>query len=96
MSHNTSALATPDTESGPPTAASPRTRAPVLVTENQVAFGTAAAARVPTTRRRWPDTTLMAGLGRLLTALTQPRPHYPRREPAYLEAGRMARAMERL
>jgi hypothetical protein len=70
--------------------------APVLITENQVAFSTAAVAPVPSTRRRWLDTTLMGGLGRILTALTQPRPLYPHRELAYLEAGRMSRAMDRL
>jgi hypothetical protein len=41
-------------------------------------------------------TTLMAGLGRILTALAQPRPLYPRRVPAYFEAARMSRAMDRL
>ena len=98
MSHVTPApLATSDTESGPPTAAPTlRPRAPVLVTESQVVFSTAAAAPVPTTRRRWLDTTLMGGLGRIFTALTQPRPHHPRRDLAYFEAARMSRAMGRL
>lgn len=90
-------LATSDAESGPPTAATmPRGLAPVLVTEHHVAFSTAAAAGVATTRRRWLHTTVMASLGRILTELTQPRPHHPRREPSYLEAARMSRAMERL
>jgi len=98
MSHVTSApLASSDTESGPPTAACTlRKHAPVLITKNQVAFSTAAAAPVGSTRRRWLDTTLMGGLGRILSALTQPRPHYPRRELAYFEAARMSRAMDRL
>ncbi len=98
MSHVTPApLAPSDTESGPPTAAStPRKHAPVLITANQVAFSTAAAAPVGSTRRRWLDTTLMGGLGRIHTALTQSRPHHPRRELAYFEAGRMSRAMDRL
>ena len=69
---------------------------PVLVTESQVAFSTAAAAAVPTTRRRWLNTTPVGGLGRILTALTQPRVRYPRRELAYFEAARMSRAMDRL
>ncbi|HWF69564.1 MAG TPA: hypothetical protein VG187_08365 [Mycobacterium sp.] len=69
MSHVIPApLATSETE--------PVKHAPVLVTENQVAFSTAAAAAVPTPRGRWLDTTPMGGLGRILTALTQPRPHY--------------------
>jgi hypothetical protein len=90
-------LATSDTESGPLTAACTlRKHAPVLITENQVAFSTAAAAPVGSTRRRWRDTTLMGGLGRILTALTQPRPQHPRRQLAYFEAARMSRAMDRL
>jgi hypothetical protein len=98
MSHVTPAhLAPSDTESRPSTAASTlRKHAPVLITENQVAFSTAAAAPVPSTRRRRLDTTLMGGLGRILTALTQPRPHYPPRAPAYFETARMSRAMDRL
>jgi hypothetical protein len=98
MSHVTPApLASSDTESGPPTAACTlRKHEPVLITENQVAFSTAAAAPVGSTRRRWLDTTLKGGLGRILSALTQPRPHYPRRELAYFEAARMSRAMDRL
>ena len=98
MSHVTTApRATSDTESVPPTAACVRrTHAPVLVTENQVAFSTAAAAPVGSTGRRWLDTTLMGGLGRIRTAPTQPRPSQPHRELAYFEAARMSRAMDRL
>ena len=98
MSHVTPApLAPSDTESVPLTAACTLWKhAPVLITENQVAFSTAAAAPVGSTRRRWLDTTLMGGLGRILTALTQPRSHYPPRAPAYFEAARMSRAMDRL
>lgn len=88
---------TSDTESGRPTAACTlRKHAPVLITENQVAFSTAAARPVASTRRRWLDPILMCGLGRILTALTQPRPHHPRRDLAYLEAARMSRATDRL
>ena len=85
---------------------------PILVTEQEVTFGTAAALGVkPKTgrwrirairvsvesgRRRWLDTALMPRLGRVLSALTQPGPHHSRREPAYFEAARMSREMERL
>jgi len=97
MSHMTLALQTSDAEPGPPTAAStPRKHAPVPVTENQVALDTAAATPVGSPRRRWLDITRMGGLGRILTAMTQPRPRYPRRELAYFEAARMSRAMDRL
>ena len=86
---------TSDTESGRPTAACTlRKHAPVLITENQVAFSTAAPAPVASIRRRWLGTTLLGGLGRILTALTQPR--QKRRGLAYLEAARMSRAMDRL
>jgi hypothetical protein len=90
-------LAASDTESGPPTTAcAPRKHTPVLITERQVAFATAAAAPVGSTRRRRLDSILMAGLSRVLTAPTRPRPLYPRRELAYFEAARMSRAMDRL
>ena len=70
--------------------------APVLITENQVAFSTAAARRIVSTRRRRLDTALTGRLSRILTALTRPRPHHPRRQLAYFEVARMSRAMERL
>src|SRR5580692_8680609 len=89
-------LAPSETESCRPTAASTlRKHAPVLMTENRVAFSTAAAAPAPT-RRRWLDTTLTGRLGRILAALTQPRSLQKRRELAYLEPARMSRAMDRL
>jgi hypothetical protein len=96
MSHVTAApLTTSDTESGPLTAARALGKhAPVLITENQVAFCTPAAAPVGSKRRRWLDTTLMGGLGRIITGLTQP--HHSRRDLAYLEEARMSRAMDRL
>src|ERR1700722_11149849 len=84
MSHVTpEPPATSDTEPGPPTAA-PRLRkhAPVLVTENQIAFNTAAAAHVPRTRHQWLDRTLIGRLGRI--------------GPASLEAERMSRETDRL
>jgi hypothetical protein len=70
---------------------------PVLVTEQEVAFSTAAAisAAPATVRRPWPGATLTAAIGRILT-LPEPRPHYPRREPSYFEAARMSRQMDHL
>lgn len=96
MSHVTTAtLATSDAGSVPPTVARARRKnAPVLFTEN--VFSTAAAAPVGLGLRLWLHTTLMVGLGRIRTALTQPRPCQPRRELAYFERARMSRAMDRL
>ena len=96
MSHMTPAPQAPsDIESGPPTAACALGKhVPVLITENQVAFSTAAAAPVAAIRRRWLDTTLLGGLGHILAALTQPRPHQPRRQLAYFETARMSRTMD--
>jgi hypothetical protein len=70
---------------------------PVLVTEQEVAFSTAAAisAAPATVHRRWPGATLTAAIGRILT-LPEPRPHYARREPTYFEAARMSREMDHL
>lgn len=93
MSHVT----TSDTESGPVTAASTlRKDAPVLITQNQIAFSTAAATPVGSTRRWWLDTTVVGGLRRILTALTHPRSHHSRRQLVYFETARMSRAMDRL
>lgn len=94
MSHQVPGRAT--TADPEPTAvlALPRP-APVLITENQVVFSTAAAAAGAATRR-WPHTVLMAGVGRILAELTKPHPPQLRRESSYLEAARMSRAMDRL
>jgi hypothetical protein len=74
-----------------------RSPAPVLVTEQEVAFSTAAAISVPpaTTRRR-PGARLIAAIGRIHITLPEPRPHYPRREPNYFGAARMSREMDHL
>jgi hypothetical protein len=70
----------------------------VLVTEQEVAFGTAAAISVPpaTNRLRRLGTTLIATIGRIHIALPEPRPYYPRREPNYFETPRMSREVGRL
>ncbi len=104
--------ATLEISGGPASALEGVSVQPILVTEQEVTFGTAAALGVqPKTsrwwirairvsvesgRRRWLDTVLMPRLARVRSALTQPGPHYPRREPAYFEAARMSREMERL
>ncbi len=90
-------IATSKTESARPAAASaPGRNTSVLITEKQVAFSTAAAVSAEPRRRAWPVAALSARLGRMLTGLTEPRPHSLRHEPVYFEASRMSREMERL
>jgi hypothetical protein len=67
----------------------------VLITEQEVRFSTAAAAR---SRSNAIAGWLMDAI-RIVGASLQPPPprlHYPRRDPSYMERARMARAMERL
>jgi hypothetical protein len=76
--------------------------APVLITEHEVALGTAVALRArPTARRRWVGAPqrLLAALNRGLAPSTQDvsrtRRNYPQHY-GYLENACLARAMERL
>lgn len=76
--------------------------APALITEQQVAFSTAAAVRVrPTRRRRWTAaTSAVVGAWHRIWLTSTPdaqtgRRHYPKRY-AFIEQASMARAMERL
>ena len=76
--------------------------APVLITAQEVTFGTAAAARPrPTMMRRWAEaTSVVLASVRQVVASSRPgaRPahrHYPKRY-AFLERSGMAREMERL
>lgn len=75
---------------------------PVLITEHEVALGTAVALRArPTTRRRWFEAThvLLAAVQRSVAPSThESRPvrrDYPK-QYAFLENACMARAMDRL
>ncbi|SPM35726.1 hypothetical protein MRAB57_3556 [Mycobacterium rhizamassiliense] len=65
----------------------------VLITEAQVAFGTAAAAGVRPKERRW-----LGPVGRIAGTLRGSRAARPpfQTRAAYLEPARMAREMERL
>ncbi len=98
MSPITGTLIAPSTtKAGPPTAASARrAHPPVLITEQQIAFSTAAAVSVGSGRRGRLHTASLARISRILSALEQPGPHYPRREPTYFEVARMSREMDRL
>ena len=87
--------ATPDAVTGTqPTVAEPQP--PVLVTEQQVMFATAAAVRRRSTYVS--ITARMSGALRVVADALRPpppRPHYAR-SAAYIERGRMSREMERL
>jgi hypothetical protein len=69
----------------------------VLVTEQEVAFATAAAISIPpaATRRRL-GSRLIVAIGRIHIGLPEPAPHYPRRERNYFEAARMSRELDHL
>jgi hypothetical protein len=97
MSITRTPIATSQTTSGAPTAASAqRKHSPVLITEKQIAFSTAAAVSVGSGRGGGLNTALLARIGRIVSALEQPRPHYPPRELACFETSRMSREMDRL
>ena len=92
----TTSAATPDViEDAEPTVAKDGTsRSPVVITEQQVVFSTAAAisSRPASISRRLIDT--IRGVG---VAMQRPpaRRHYPQRS-SYLESARMSREMDRL
>jgi hypothetical protein len=70
---------------------------PVLITEQEVAFSTAAAVALPRTK---PARRAIAAVRAMFSssvgdARSVPR-HYPPRRPAYLEEAAMAREMHRL
>ena len=70
---------------------------PVVITEQEVAFSTAAAVPLPRTK---PTRRVIAALrGMFLSSSEDARParrHYPPRRDAFLEQAAMARAMHRL
>lgn len=73
--------------------------APVVITEQEVSFMTAAVVSVPAavvSRRHWPRARLLTAVGHIHIALPEARPHRPRCEGSYFEAARMSRAMEHL
>lgn len=91
----------PESDVGTSTAplAANSAEAPVLITEQQVRFSTAAAVPlVPAeTGRRWTDAVRAAVRAMFTTSTTEARPrrHYPPRND-FLESSRMAREMHRL
>ena len=96
MSHLPTGLGAPDVKPAASAGSlAPCAAAPVLISERQVVFSTAAARHRPI-HRRWKIITLFAALDRIRSGLLEPRAHYRRHEPAYLEAARMLREMDRL
>lgn len=71
--------------------------APVLITEQQVMFGTAASTawRTAAIRRSW-IVLLWQRLSRRPSTQHQPRRNYPPQRASYIEHAAMAREMERL
>jgi hypothetical protein len=73
--------------------------APVVITEQEVLFSTAAAVSVPAavvSHRHWPGAAFFSAVGHIRLRLPEARPHCPRCEGSYFEAARMSRAMEHL
>ena len=72
-------------------------RRPVVITEQAVAFSTAAAVSLP---RAKPGHKLMAALRAMFLSSSEgappPRRHYPPRREAFFEEAAMAREMHRL
>ena len=74
------------------------TSAPVVISEQEVVFDTAAATLLPpaTTHRHWPATRLVAAITHIHIALPDPQPDHPHREAPYFENARMSRQMDHL
>jgi hypothetical protein len=82
----------------PPGTSDQCTSVPVIITEQEVVFNTAAATLVPaaTIRPRWRGATLIAAIGRIHLGMPQPQPHCPRHDAGYFENARMSRQMDHL
>ncbi len=76
----------------------PVSPSPVLITEQEVVFTTAAAALAPSgaVHRHRPGTRGFAAIRHIHIALPEPRPIYARREVSYFESARMSRLMDHL
>jgi hypothetical protein len=99
MLHLRSRATVPDLGSAPSEGGSERRdTTPVLITEQEVVFSTAAATLLPpaTAHRRWQGAKLIAAIGHIHIRLPEPRPIYPRREASYFDAARMSRQMGHL
>jgi hypothetical protein len=70
---------------------------PVLITEQEVAFSTAAAVALPRTKRTYEVIAAVRAMFRSSAVEERPVPrHYPPRRSAFLEEAAMAREMRRL
>jgi hypothetical protein len=93
-------LGAPSDAVKPPAPAEALTRTPVLITEQQVLFATAAAVPLQPARssRRWIESARASLTAAFVKSGSQSQPkrrHYPSRND-YLEGSRMAREMMRL
>jgi len=88
---------TPDVVEDPEHVIEAVSRAPILITEREVAFSTAAAVPLPRTK---PTPRVIAALRAMFLSSSgdaRPAPrHYPPRRDAFLEQATMAREMRRL
>ena len=100
MFHLMSKPPLPDVGKGPPPLSPIRhAESPVLISEQQVLFATAAATFVPpaaTRHHHWPRKASFARVLHIHIALPEPRPRYPRREASYFERSRLSREMGHL
>ena len=76
----------------------PTPPAPVLVTEQQVLLGSAAAmgATASHDRPHRLAATISGALSHIPHSLPEPHQHYPPLHPSYLESARLSREMEHL
>ena len=81
-----------------PVSGTPHASTPVLISEQEVVFNTAAAALLTpaTTHRQRRATRLIAAISHIHIGLPEPRPLYPPRGASYLEGARMSRQMDHL
>jgi hypothetical protein len=89
---------TPDADAAVESVTEEVTQAPVLITEQEVAFSTAAAVRIrPAKTRRGLIAVLRGIFADSTTANAEkPRRHYPPRRYSFMEHAAMAREMHRL
>jgi hypothetical protein len=88
---------TPDADAAVESVTEEVTHAPVLITEQEVAFSTAAAVRIRPAKTPRGLIAVLRGIFADTTANAEkPRRHYPPRRNSFMEHAAMAREMHRL